>query len=213
MKHLIITTAHIPKESCLIKIGYDYQIRVQDYIESFKSALKLSNKFDSIKIIETVSKEKIDYLENSGIDVYYSTFDNSFINKGLNEMYHIKNFLDNNEIYADDMIVKLSGRYIIVNDNILNLDSDFIAKFDGDIYDPFNRGVHTFYFAFKKSLFLEFINWLNIENTNNDYTPIEWKVKEFLLVKNIKILDNSYKIGVITCLFSKELNRWTKVYC
>jgi len=213
MKHLVITTASIPKESCLTQLGYNYEIRERDYIDSFKSALKFKDLFDSITIIETISREKVDYLENSGINVYYSNFDNSFVNKGLNEMFHIRDFIENNNIDDNDLVVKLSGRYIMENDNILSINSDFIAKYDGDIYDPINRGVHTFFFAFIKKSFVEFINSIDINVVNSIHISIEWVVKEFLLKKNIKILDSSYKLGVTTCLYNKFSDIWTRIYC
>jgi hypothetical protein len=207
MKHLIITTATISEDICLEKLGYSYYQRISDYQRSFDCVLKMRKKFDTITIIETVSKEKVDFLENSGIDVYYSKFDNSFSNKGINEMYHINDFLENYKIDDDDLIIKISGRYLMITDDILNIDFDFIAKYDGDIY-PGDRGVHTFFFGFKKKLFVEFINSIN----KNDYDKcVEWLVKDYMLSKNIKILDNSFKLGVITCLYSKEMNRWTRV--
>lgn len=212
MKHLIITSAIIPRELCQQKLGYSYEQRISDYKQTFESALALKDKFDSITIVETVSKEVVDILEDSGIVVYYSKFDNSFENKGLNEMFHINDFLQQSKISDDDMVIKLTGRYSIVNDNILNVVSDFIAKFDGDIYDPCNRGVHTFLFGFKKKLFTEFINSLVINNKDSyRNTCIEWLVKDFIINKNINILESSYKLGVITCLYSKEIDRWTRV--
>ena len=210
MKHLIITTAIIPKAICLSTLGYSYEQRMNDYKQSFEYALKLKDKFDSITIIETVSKEKVVELEESDIKVYYSNFDNSFVNKGLNEMFHIQDFLNNSNIDDNDLIIKLSGRYLIINENILNINLDIIAKYDGDIYG-LNKGVHTFLFGFKKKLFNEFINFLDVKKHNYDLTCIEWLVKDFILSKNIPILDPNYKLGVMTSLYNKEMDRWTRV--
>lgn len=211
MTHLIITTAIISEELCLQTIGYSYEQRMNDYKNSFKSALLLNDKFDSITILETVSKNKVDFLENSGIPVYYSNINNNFTNKGINEIIHIENFLKNSNIDDDDLVVKLSGRYLIENDTILLIDRDFIAKYDGDIY-PGDRGVHTFLFGVKKKLFMEFVDSLNMSNNNTyDDVCIEWLIKGFMLSKGIEILDNRYNLGVITCLYSKELNIWTRV--
>ena len=213
MTHLIITTAIIPEDKCLSQLGYSYEQRIEDYKKSFEYALKLRDKFDSITIVETVSNENIVELDESGLDVYYSTFDNSYKNKGLNEMCHINDFLQNSNIDDNDLIIKITGRYLIINDGILNVKSDFIAKYDGDIY-PGNRGVHTFFFGFKKKIFFEFIEFLeflDIKNNNYDDVCIEWLVKDFMINKKIPILDNSYKLGVVTCLYSKEIDRWTRV--
>jgi len=211
MKHLIITTAIVPEEICFQKLGYSYEQRSADYIKSFEHGLLFKDNFNSITIIEMISNEKIDILENSGINVYYSKFDNLFVNKGINEIFHIIDFFKNSNIKDDDLIIKITGRYLMMNDNILKIDSDFIAKYDGDIYSPLNRGIHTFFFAFKKKLFIEFFNSLDFVNNNYDNICIEWLLKDFMIQKNIPILDKNYKLGVITCLYNKEIDKWTRV--
>lgn len=125
-------------------------------------------------------------------------------------MFHIHDFLKNSQIKDDDLIIKITGRYLIENINILDINSDFIAKYDGDIY-KYDKGVHTFYFGFKKKLFNEFIDFLKSAINKNDNLCIEWLVKDFMISKNIDILKNNYKLGVTTCLYSKEINKWTRV--
>lgn len=159
MKHLIITTATIPEDICYQQLGYSYVQRMKDYKLSFDHALKFRENFDTITILETVAKEKVDELEECGINVYYSKFNNSFSNKGLNEIFHIQDFLNNSNFNDDDLIIKITGRYLMVNDNILNIDSNIVAKYDGDIY-PGDRGVHTFFFGIKKNIFNQFIKSL-----------------------------------------------------
>lgn len=208
MIHLIITTAVIPKELCLLRLGYSYEQRMLDYNKSFEYALKFKDKFDSITILETISKYKVVELEDSGIPVYYSKVSNLYSNKGINEMLHIQDFLKNSNFNDYDLIIKITGRYLIENVSILDINSDIIAKYDGDIYGPDN-GVHTFFFGFKKNLFDEFIKFLDINTHDYNNICIEWLLKDFLLSKNIPILNKNHKIGVTTCLYSKELNRWT----
>ena len=58
---------------------------------------------------------------------------------------------------------------------------------------------------------MEFIESLDVTNNNYSSVCIEWLVKDFILNKKLPILDNFYKLGVITCLYSKEMNRWTRV--
>lgn len=200
----------MPKDVCLSQLGYSYEQRISDYKKSFDYALKFRDSFDSITIIETVSKIKVQELEENGIDVYYSNFDNSFKNKGLNEMFHIQDFIKNSTISNEDLIIKITGRYLIENVDILNINLDFVAKYDGDIY-PGNKGVHTFFFGFKKVIFNEFIEYLNIGDQNTyDEVCVEWLLKYFLLEKNITILSNSYVLGVTTCLYNKANCKWTK---
>ncbi len=211
--HLIITTATLSEDDNSPR--YSEEIRINDYIESFNSILPFKDLFKSITLIETISKEKVIYLEKSGFNIYYSDFDNHFDNKGRNEINHIYNFLVNNNIDDNDYVIKLSGRYKIKNDNLIkNLKHDFIAKNDADIYQR-GKGVHTFFYAFKKFKFLEFFDWYNknsIEVKTGRITPIEWDVKIFIEInKNCKMLNKNEIIGVETCLHSKTTNRWLRM--
>lgn len=211
--HLIITTATLPKDDNSPRSSEE--IRINDYIGSFNSILPFKDSFKSITLIETISKEKVIYLEKSGFNTYYSGFDNHFDNKGRNEINHIYNFLINNNMDDKDYITKLTGRYKIKNDNLIkNLSHDFVAKNDADIYQQ-GRGVHTFFYAFKKFKFLEFYDWYNknsIEVKTGKISAIEMDVKNFIDInKNCKMLNKDEIIGVETCLHSKATNRWLRM--
>jgi len=103
--HLIITTATLPEDDNRPRDAEE--IRINEYIESFNSILPFKDSFKSITLIETISKEKVFYLENSVFNTYYSEFDNHFDNKGRNEINHIYNFLVNNNIDDNDYVIKL----------------------------------------------------------------------------------------------------------
>ena len=139
--HLLITTANLPENICnqIYGSGYNYKQRIDDYKKSFELVDIFRENFDTITILETVSKEKVDYLHEYGFITYYSGVNNFFSNKGLNEIDHIYNYLmDNNYAINDnDIIIKLSGRYFIENMNILsyiNKNYELIVKDDSDIY-------------------------------------------------------------------------------
>lgn len=181
-KILIITSAHINSD------------RNKDYIESLESIMDYSNFFDRIFILECFSKKMSDleYLKKFNIEIVLSEFDNSNKNYGINEFLHIKSFIENNkEIGIDDYIFKITGRYKINGDYLLNaipFNGNILAKLDGDIWDKLtgnkNRGVHTFYFLFKKNFIKDFIQYINDNNLINSKDPVEWIVKDYMLEKD-----------------------------
>jgi len=184
MIHLIITTANISQ---------NYGRRKEQYIESIERALSYSYLFDSYTVLECTSKKE-DYLDN--YTVYYSKVENHYPEKGLNEMQHLKAFINQSSLKTQDIIIKLTGRYILDDNSffnkvkLLNERYDAIFKDDCDIYS--GQGYHTFLYCMKKYLFLDTINSLNFSMENMD--PIEWGVKEFLKdKKETYILD---RLGV-----------------
>jgi hypothetical protein len=170
MIHLIITAANIKEH---------YNDRKEQYLKSIESVLKFDYLFDSYTVLECASENE-EYLAD--YNVHYSKVKNRFKEKGLNEMQHLKAFIEGAAFNNDDLIIKFTGRYIMEDNSFLNKvrllmdDYDSIFKDDGDIYK--GQGYHTFLYAMKKPLFLETINSLNFTNENLD--PIEWGVKDFL---------------------------------
>ena len=213
MTHLIITSANFPKEECAKRLGYPFELRAADYLSSIHHALRFRQHFDSMTVLETVARERIEYLETCGIPVSYSNVSNDFSNKGVNEVRHLWNFISQEKFKEDDIFVKLTGRYLLVDVQILNHlanDTDIVAKNDGDIYHPSSRGVHTFLWAFRKRFLRQFITTLDLESED----PIEWHVKAFARRRsNARILEKDSRLGVITCLFSPENGLWKRVLC
>ena len=217
--HLLITTANLPENICneIYGSGYNYDQRMEDYKKSFELVNVFKEHFSTITILETVSKEKVDFLHEYGFIVYYSSVSNYFNNKGLNEIDHINNYLiDNNYCIDDnDIIIKLSGRYFIENMNILdyiNKNYNLIVKDDSDIYKS-GLGVHSFYYAISKKLFFDFYIFVDLDFDKKDYKKdvcIEWELKNFaktLLDSNVCcIIPPSDRIGVITNTYYKDIN-------
>ena len=216
--HLLITTANLPENICnqIYGSGYNYKQRIDDYKKSFELVDVFRDNFDTITILETVSKEKVDYLHDYGFITYYSGVNNFFSNKGLNEIDHVYNYLmDNNyNIDDNDIIVKLSGRYFIENMNILsyiNKNYELIVKDDNDIYKS-GLGVHSFYYAISKKLFFDFYIFVNLDFDNKGYKKdvcIEWELKNFAKTLSDDIcciIPPLDKIGVITNTYYKDIN-------
>lgn len=200
--HLISTSAHM-----------NIQNRVDEYVTSYNIIFNLRHLFKSITIIETVSQESLEYLENTGLDVIYSNLGNTSPNKGVNWLNHVKHFLDLSKIDDNDIIIFITGRYKIVNTNILSLiethmiieKNEFIAKNDNDLYSG-EKGVHTFYMAFTKSKFLDFWDWYQ---KNSNFTDcIEWDVKKYLETHDkCIILSENIIMGVETRVFQLNNNK------
>lgn len=173
MIHLIVTAANIQE---------NYNIRKALYIKSIESVMKYDYLFNSYTILECASP-KVDYLE--GYNIHYSKVQNVFPEKGLNEMQHLKAFIEQSGLKENDTIIKLTGRYLLEDNSFFNKvkllieDYDSIFKDDSDVYE--GRGYHTFLYCMKKSRFLDTINSLHFSKDNMD--PIEWGVKDFLKEK------------------------------
>lgn len=193
--YLIVTSAH--KEEGLEK-------RKNEYLDSINKIILYKDFFDKIFILECLSKEDLSYLKlDDKIEIHYSEYENFYKNYGLNELLHINHFLQKNEfIKNDDNIVKITGRYILVDGNFLKqlpTNYDIIAKNDGDIWGNNSRGVHTFYLIFKKKFFKELIDSVNLikDASFMETYCVEWLVKEYMLKNN-----NSHfyegKMGIIT---------------
>jgi|688.fasta_scaffold407751_2 hypothetical protein len=178
-KYLIITAAHLDSN------------RNEDYENSIKSIMSFYQKFDRIFLLECVSKkmDELEYLNKYPIEIVISDFQNHYENYGINEFLHINLFLKKQTyIKEDDTIVKITGRYLMKNDNLIKrmpLNNErILAKLDGDIWDKYtgnnNIGVHTFYFAFKKIEMSHFISYLFKTKLIESTKHIEWILKDYI---------------------------------
>ena len=137
MIHLIITTANIAES---------YNKRKEQYIESIEACLKYRAFYDGYTVLECASAHE-DYLDN--YNTFYSKQGNNFANKGLNEMTHLRAFLQQSALPDDAAIIKLTGRYIVEDDYFfkqaaeLNGQVDSMFKSDSDVY--VGNGYHTFF--------------------------------------------------------------------
>lgn len=179
MLHLIITTANIPNS---------YESRREQYIQSIEECLKYAHLFQSYTVLECVSDNE-EYLNR--YNTIYSKEGNLYANKGLNEMTHLRSFLKQSPFADDQPIIKLSGKYIVEDDyffkSVLALQHEYdsVFKNDNDVFE--GNGYHTFFYYMKKRLFINTIDSLEFSANNN--RPIEWDVKDYLLVneKHIEI--------------------------
>jgi len=191
--HLITTSAYFLNDN----------IREEQYVKSFEDIQNHKDSFETVTIIETISKVDVDYITKTEFNKFYSKIGNPHKNKGVNWVSHIENFLNTTYIEGRDVFVFITGRYRLLNNNIINLINeytydkkyDMLAKVDSDIYN--GRGVHTFFISFTKNKFLEFAKWY--KKKGNKDVCVEWEMKKFMEnKKKCFILDKTVSMGIET---------------
>jgi len=129
MIYLIITT------SITNKVGSrNTEHRKNRYIDSIKQLLSVIQADVSIKpIIVENNGLRETYLDKLSCDVVYTN--NNFLNfrhKGVNELLDIKEVINKYNIRDDDVVIKLTGRYKLLDATFIEL-----VKNNIDVYDAF----------------------------------------------------------------------------
>ena len=127
MIYLIVTTCIVNKSG--IK---DSTHRQQRYIECINATLELLKNDCDVKvvIVENNGSRKT-YFDDLQCDVMYTnnnTF--NFRHKGVNELLDIKEVINKYKINDDDYVVKLTGRYKMLNLDFINLIKNNIQTYD-----------------------------------------------------------------------------------
>ena len=132
---------------------------------------------------------KTDYLSE-----HYVGNSNYSVNKGINELMNIGNFLSqfSHKFQDEDHIIKTTLRYAVTSsyltDIIAQSDHEIYCKKSTDIYGPGDLGVHTFlismkYRCWKDFLYNHFNNQVHVDH------PIEHQVAAYAQLKNTLYLD------------------------
>lgn len=129
MIYLIITT-------CInTQVKQDeYEQRKETYINAIRQVLSILPSEIHPIIVENNGLRQT-YLDTLGCDIQYTNNnDKIYIHKGVNELLDIKSIIDTYNIHDDDIIIKLTGRYIVLNDTffktvINNPSDDAFVKF------------------------------------------------------------------------------------
>jgi len=117
MLYLIITTSITSKYD-----RYDYEHRKQRYINCINRAIELC-KNTNIKLIVVENNGKRDtFLDDLDCMVIYTNNNESTrAHKGVTELDDIKTVINTLNITDDDYIIKLTGRYLLLNNNFINI--------------------------------------------------------------------------------------------
>lgn len=117
----VIITASINNKIGIINDSH----RQFKYMDSIQQLLTLIGD-DTIKIIIVENNGlRPTYLDNFNCDILYTNNNIiNFFNKGGNELLDIKEVINQYNIQDDDMIIKLTGRYKLLNSQFINLVKD-----------------------------------------------------------------------------------------
>jgi hypothetical protein len=203
MIYIIITT------SINNKNGIQNNIHRQNrYIESINQVLQLINNDLDIKpIIVENNGFRQTYLDELKCDICYTDNNkNDFPHKGENELLDIKEVINQYKIKDDDIIVKLTGRYKLLNLDFINLvkknnDYDAFVKFFNvatQLY-MFNdcvlglfaikcKYLKEFKYNFLKSPECEFADYIRKNINKNKLIDIEQLNLECCFADNLSLL-------------------------
>lgn len=123
MIYIIITTSIINKAGIKGNYVLNAKHRENRYIESIKHLLKIINNIDNLHpIIVENNGDRKTFLNNLNCDILY-TENNKYnlMHKGGNELLDIKSVINTYNIDDNDTIIKLTGRYKILNLDFINL--------------------------------------------------------------------------------------------
>jgi len=200
----IIITASINN-----KVGVKNSIHRQNrYIESINQLLELTKDDLDIKpIIVENNGLRQTFLDDLKCDVCYT--DNNKVNydhKGENELLDIKEVIERYQIKDDDTIIKLTGRYRLLNLNFINLvkktnDCDAFVKFfnvytkqymhDDCVLGLFAikcKYLKEFRYAFLRSAECEFADYVRKNIDKNKLIEVEQLYLECCFADNLRLL-------------------------
>jgi len=179
------------KKLCYVNyVGKGTDKRKNEYLTSIGNTLQIMKKYPQVKIIIVENNGNrntyLDQFKNDGVDIVYtnSNFITSktinipgiVMHKGHKELFDIKEVIQKYNINDNDFLIKLTGRYYMINSsfidtivNNLSLDSGGILSKENQIYDAFikffNVCTRTFetYDCVLGLACMKVIHWKNLE--------------------------------------------------
>ena len=128
MIYMIITT------SIYNKVGVkNYDHRKERYMNSIRSVLKvIENERDIKAIVVENNGYRSTYLDELGCDVVYTNSNDVDFGdyKGVNELLDIKQVMNQYKIKDEDMIIKITGRYKMVDKSFIEVVKSNIERYD-----------------------------------------------------------------------------------
>lgn len=204
MIYIIITT------SINNKVGIQNNNHRQNrYIECINNLLQLIDNDLNIKpIIVENNGLRQTFLDNLKCDVFYTdNNNNNYEHKGENELLDIKEVINKYNIKDDDIIIKLTGRYKLLNLNFISLvkkninDYDAFVKFFNVctlqyIFDDCVLGLFAikckylkeFKYSFVKSPECEFADYIRKNINKNKLIEVEQLHLECCFADDLRIL-------------------------
>lgn len=130
MLYLIVTTSIIDKHANTTE---DH--RKNRYMECIQHLIDLLEKDSSVKIVVVENNGlRQTYLDDLKCDILYTNNNNYKVaHKGVNELSDIKDVIEHYDINEDDMIIKLTGRYKMIDMSFIQLVKDKSKEYDAFI--------------------------------------------------------------------------------
>ena len=158
-----------------------YEMRKQEYIKGIEKI----KQFGFTPYIVESCKNGPTFLDSLSAKVWYAkTNDANLKNKGVNEARAMLDFFDHTNFSDDDMIVKITGRYLFLDENFLNYlaghpTCDAVVKF-GFAPDRYDKAIYTACFAMKYKHCIKFLRQLNLQKMETQMIDIEHELAEYV---------------------------------
>jgi len=154
-----------------------YEIRKQQYIASFHALAGYG--YSNPYVVEALRKQGPTFLDDYSTNVFYSTANAPhYRNKGISEALTLLEGFYHFGFHPDDIIIKMTGRYLMVSDYLLRIVENH-PEYDAIVKVDSIGQVHTLAFAMRCKYFQEMFSsidyprmetlWINIEREVGDY--------------------------------------------
>ncbi len=158
-----------------------YEERKEEYIASFK---KLAEYGYDPYVIEACCPAPPSFLERYSSHVFYANVNNySLKNKGVQEAMSLLAGFNHYAFDDQEMIVKITGRYLFENDSFLKMvenhpEIDAFVKCDPN-HPPYSR-IFTGCFALRYKLFKELLDHVDLKKMEEEMVDIETEMAHFI---------------------------------
>jgi hypothetical protein len=132
MIYVIITTSINNKNDQNARDKSDVNHRKERYMNSIKSLLKMiENEMEIKAIVVENNGSRRTYLDELGCDVVYTkNNEKRYAHKGVNELLDMQEVIRRYEMKDEDMIIKLTGRYKVIDETFVNLVKTKMERYD-----------------------------------------------------------------------------------
>ncbi len=173
--------------------------RKSQYIKSFNQIYTYGYRKNDFYIVEALKKHGPTFLDEYCNHVYYAQNNNpNFKNNGINEAITLLEAFNHFNFNDDDIIIKMTGRHFLMNDNFLTIvkknqnDTDAVI-----LYREKDHCVATTLIAMKYKYFREFLENLNYTLMEQNWIVLERAVGEYI---ERKMKDSHFKIIFVSNL-------------
>lgn len=190
-------------------IPYKFEERKGEYIQCLKILEKYGYK-DRTYVVESGPYTPLSFFDDYCDHVFYAnTNDTSFINKGVNEGKASLAAFDYYDFDDEDMIIKITGRYLFNDDRFVRLVEDH-PEVDAFGSPHPKLGIVTGCFAMRSKYYKQMLRALDFNEMELKAIDIEREMEKFLKKMvaenaNVVYLD---KIGITANVANVVIEQW-----